>query len=169
MWINQKRSLFWAPCFKRSIMALLITYRKTGLSDPVLGNGLSRFKTHKYKWNAMVHGYRVWDMAECFGGRVRLVPTVTFTATLGSCTDMLRASSRVHSPHRRRPKRDDSSPKSFCMGGHTQPPTTLPFAAKFASSSYCNCLQWKLAVVLVQSCFDISLFSRVVNSFTYLA
>ena len=45
----------------------------------------------------MVHGYRVWDMAECFGGRVRLVPTVTFTATLGFCTDMLRASSRVHS------------------------------------------------------------------------
>ena len=43
-------------------MALLITYRKIGPSDAVLGNGLSRFKTQKYIRNAMTHGYRVYDM-----------------------------------------------------------------------------------------------------------
>ena len=69
MSINQKRSHFWALCCKRSVMALLITYRKTGLRDAVLANGLSRLKTHKYKWNAMAHRYRVWHMAGCFGGR----------------------------------------------------------------------------------------------------
>ena len=69
IWINQKRSHFWALCCKRSVMALPITYRKTGLRDAVLANGLSRFKTHKYKWNAMAHRYRVRDMAGCFGGR----------------------------------------------------------------------------------------------------
>ena len=134
MWINKKQSHFWALCCKRSSMALLITYRKIGPSDAVLGNGLSRFKTQKYKWNAMAHGYRVWDMAGCFAGRVCLVPTVIFTATLASYADVLRVSSRVHSPwHRRRTKRDDSSPKNVCLGGHTQPPTTFLFAVKFAS------------------------------------
>lgn len=51
------------------------------------------------------------------------------------------------------------------MGDHTQPPTTFLFAAKFASWSYCNCLQRKLPVVLIQSCLDTTSFSRVVNSF----